>query len=140
MHRANINDRQSVSALYPQTAFEEDAARNEVGDAQIVHGLRIETSADEQGWFQLARVRHHVGELTGFKEAIFLAPNRPQLSAVLLGADPEGAAAPGPQANAATRQEEYEAFIDRVLEAARHADFPDPIGRGEERLRGFHGG
>ena len=34
----------------------------------------------------------------------------------------------------------YRSFIDSILETARTADFQTPIGRGEERLRGFHGG
>jgi hypothetical protein len=140
MHKANINDRQSVSGVYPLAAFQEDAARNSVGDTQIVYGLRIESEPDEEGWFRLARAQHHVGELTGFAEAIFVAASQPHISASLLGSEPEDGAPSDSSANAATRQEEYEAYIDRVLEAARTADFQDPIGRGEERLEGFHGG
>ena len=34
----------------------------------------------------------------------------------------------------------YRAFIDSILQTARTARFQPPIGRGEERLRGFHGG
>jgi hypothetical protein len=37
-------------------------------------------------------------------------------------------------------QDLYRDFIDGVIEAARTAHFLPPIGRGEGRLRGFHGG
>jgi hypothetical protein len=140
MNKANINDRQSVAALYPRSAFDEDAARNALGTTEIVYGVRIESSPDETGWFVFARARHHVGELTGFAEAVFIAANRPHLTAPLLGSDPDDGAPQGPTVTAEARAQEYEAFVDRVLEAARTAEFQNPIGRGEERLEGFHGG
>ena len=34
----------------------------------------------------------------------------------------------------------YRSFIDRVIETARTAHFQEAIGRGEPRLKGFHGG
>jgi hypothetical protein len=140
MHKANINDRQSVASVYPRAAFEEDAGRNALGTADVVYGVRIESSPDETGWFTVMRTRHHVGELTGFADAVFIAANEPHLTAPLLGSDPDEGVPQGPIITADARAEEYEAFIDRVLEAARSAEFPDPIGRGEERLEGFHGG
>lgn len=140
MHRANINDRQSVSEFYPLAAFEEDAARNSVGDTQIVYGVRIESKPDAEGWFRLVRAKHHVGEQTGFADAIFLAPSRPHIAATLVGSDTDEGVPAGSNAGAATRSAEYEAFLGRVLDAARTADFQEPIGRGEERLKGFHGG
>ena len=139
MHKANVNDRASVEAVYPQAAFDEDAGRNALADAAVVHGLRIDSAPDPQGWFALARARHHVGELTGFKEAIFLRPEEPHLSAPLLGSDPDGTAQ-SPTAMADKRRQAYAAFIDRVLDTARTADFAAPIGRDEPRLKGFHGG
>ncbi len=139
MHKANVNDRASVEAVYSQAAFDEDAARNALADAPVVHGLRIDSEPDAQGWFSLARARHHVGELTGFKEAIFLHPENPHLAAPLLGSDPDGTAE-SPAAMPDKRRQEYAAFIDRVLDTARTADFQAPIGRDEPRLKGFHGG
>jgi hypothetical protein len=139
MHKANVNDRASVEAAYPQAAFDEDAGRNALADAAVVHGLRIDSGPDAQGWFALARARHHVGELTGFKEAVFLRPEEPHLAAPLLGKDPDGRAE-DPAAGPEKRRREYAAFIDRVLETARTAEFTPPIGRDEPRLKGFHGG
>ncbi len=139
MHKANVNDRASIEAVYPLAAFEEDAARNALADAPVVHGVRIDSAPDAQGWFALARARHHVGELTNFADAIFLHPESPQLAAPLLGSDPDGTAQM-PAAMPELRRQEYEAFINRVIEAARTADFAEPIGRDEPRLKGFHGG
>ena len=138
--KANINDRESVEALYPRDAFEEDAARNAFGNAQVVYGVRIDSVPDEEGWFRLTRARHHVGELTGLTGAIFLAADGPHLSATLLGSEAEGGAPTGPGVTPETPGREYQAFVDRILDAARSADFPEPIGRGETRLQGFHGG
>jgi hypothetical protein len=36
--------------------------------------------------------------------------------------------------------DDYRAFIDQLLDTARNAQFKPDIGRGEERLKGFHGG
>ena len=57
MHKANVNDRASVEAIYPQVAFDEDAGRNALADAPVVHGLRIDSAPDPQGWFALAHAR-----------------------------------------------------------------------------------
>jgi hypothetical protein len=140
MDKANVNDRQSVSALYPRTAFEEDAAHNAVGNTGVVHGVQIESQPDGGGWFRLVRVRHHVAEVTAPAETLFLAPSEPGIAGSLVGADPADGAPAASDGDPAARLREYEAFIDRVLDAARKADFQDPIGRDEERLRGFRGG
>jgi hypothetical protein len=42
--------------------------------------------------------------------------------------------------NAVDTSELYRGFIDRVIETARNAHLQDDIGRGEPRLKGFHGG
>jgi hypothetical protein len=41
---------------------------------------------------------------------------------------------------AARKAADYRSFVDRILEAAKAAEFKSPIGRKEERLQGFHGG
>lgn len=139
MHRANVNDRGSVEALYTRAAFEEDAAKNALADTAVVYGLRIESAPDAEGWFRLVRTRHHTGELTTVADAVFLHPEEPHLAAPLLGSDPDGTAQ-NPDAMPEKRRLEYAAFIDRVIETARTADFADPIGRNEPRLEGFRGG
>jgi len=135
MQRANINDRQSVEALYGCADFDQDAARNSRPGAAIWYGVRIESSPDEAGWFALSRAQHHVGEVRG-QDSAFLFPHE----ASLQRAGPGDGAPSAPEDTPASRRDDYEAFIDRVLQSARSARFPNPIGRGEERLKGFHGG
>ena len=139
MRRANINDRQTVEAVYPFEAFEEDAARNALDKSQVVHGIRIDSVPDAQGWFDLIRARRHVGELTGSSEAVFLHAEEPHLSGPMQN-DPDEGAPQKPGETAETRRKEYEAFLDRILDEARSADIPEPIGREETRLQGFRGG
>jgi hypothetical protein len=138
MSSANINDPESLKALYPLSAFEEDAARNAVANAQVVHGLRIESGPDAKGWFRCVRAHRHVGEQANSSGLPFVAPSEPHIDASLVGAEP--GAAPSAAAARGTRQGEYESFIDRVAEVARTASFQEPIGQGEERLKGFRGG
>jgi hypothetical protein len=139
MVRANANDRASLEAAYPLAAHAEDSAANAVGATQIVHGVRIVSAADPDGWFQLARAQHHVGELTDAVRETFLAPSEPSVAANLVGAESEDAAPHG-GALAGERRRSYEAFLDRLAQAARSVTIPEAIGRGEDRLRGYHGG
>jgi len=132
MQRANVNDRQSVVSVYGRTDFERDAARNARTDATVYEGLRIESSPDQEGWFNLVRTRVHVAEAKDHHGAFLFPYHRFS-----------GAAGPGEMTEAdppTDHGQDYEAFLDRVLETARTAEFPGPIGRGEERLKGFHGG
>ena len=135
MERANVNDPRSLEAVYGRTEFEKDAARNAKTDAAVHYGLRIESAPDEEGWFKLVRASHHVGEARG-QHSLFLFPYHPSAGS----AGPGDEAAGGREGSPAEHAEDYEAFLERVLEAARTAQFPGPIGRGEERLKGFHGG
>ena len=148
MTSANINDRSSVERLYPRDAFEADAGSNARGKATVLHGLRILSGPNASGAFRVARASQHVGEVhvgeaQGRGNGLFLAPDLGANVAALAqnetdygGAEEKGDA----MASVDARGAEYQAFIDRVLASARAADFDQPIGRGEERLKGFHGG
>ena len=138
MSSAKIHDRTSIEGVYPKSAFEEDAARNSVGDAQILFGLRIESAPDEHGVFALIRAKQHVGEQAPTSGAIFLAPEHQTRYAGVLRND--GAGGKYAEGEEDDPSDEYAAFIDRVIETAKTGDFPEPVGRNEERLRGFRGG
>lgn len=138
MPSAKIHDRTSIEGVYPKTAFEEDAARNSVGDAQILFGVRIESGPDEHGVFALTRAKQHVGEQSPSSGAIFLAPEHQTRYAGVLKND--GAGRQHGEGAHDDPAGEYAAFIERVIETAKGGDFPEPVGRGEERLRGFRGG
>jgi hypothetical protein len=143
MATANINDRASVEALYPRAVFEADAAHNAVGNTQVLQGIHIESPPDENGAFALSRARRHVGEVGRNGGAVFLAPDSQHRYAALMKSDAEygGPVEKGDAlAEARDADDGYAAFIEDILETARSAEFQPPIGRGEERLRGFHGG
>lgn len=139
MASANVNDRASIEAIYPRAAFEADAAQNARDKAAVLHGVAIASEVAESGAFALQRARRHVGENDPLGDTLFLAPFLPD----------EGPRAPRPYRSAgeepdaaseAARGDAYAHFIDGIVETARRAAFKEPIGRGEERLRGFHGG
>jgi hypothetical protein len=83
-----------------------------------------------------------VGEEDPEGDTIFLAPFLPDNYAPRTPGDGRGGPLrlDEPAEVAARKAADYETFIDRVIEAAKSAPFKRPIGRGEERLRGFHGG
>lgn len=140
MGRANVNDRASIEAVYPREAFEADAAQNARDKAAVLHGVAIASEVSESGAFALQRTRRHVGENDPLGDTLFLAPFLAEGGAAEPG--PYSGGAPGEPSTAepTRRVEAYARFIDSVVEAARRAAFKEPIGRHEERLRGFHGG
>ena len=148
MTTASIHDRASVERLYPRDAVEADAGMNARGKASVLHGVRILSSPDADGAFRLARGSQHVGEVhvgesQGRGNGLFLAPDLAANFAALAQKDTDygGAEETGDALRStADRADDYAAFIDRVIAAAGAADFEEPIGRGEERLKGFHGG
>lgn len=142
MPEVNANDRASVERLYGPDEFEQDAARNSLQNAAVLHGLRIMSQPDEAGLFELTRAKQQTGERNLEGDTVFLAP----FLASDAGSDlvaPEAAIGQGDPAmpDGAGREQRagYAAFIGRVIEAARTAHFKTPIGR-TERLKGFHGG
>jgi hypothetical protein len=148
MTSARINDRASVERLYPRDAFEADAGSNAQGKATVLKGLRILSGPDASGAFRVARASQHVGEVhageaQGRGNGLFLAPDLGANFAALAQKDTDyGGAEEKADAmrSVDARAAEYDAFIDRVIAAASASDFEEPIGRGEERLKGFHGG
>jgi hypothetical protein len=141
MPTANVFDRASVEAIYPRDVYEAEAAQNAVGNAQMLRGLRIDSAPDDKGDFTLVRAARDVGEAAGTREALFLSPTMESRD---YGRFTE---MPGREGGVEERRDPpgsagdaYAAFIDRVIEAARDAQFPERIGGGDDRLKGFHGG
>ena len=143
MDTVTVADREALERLYPRAAFEEDAALNAVGNAQVVHGVRIEAAPNAPGRFRLTRVKHHNGENARSEDGGFLMPDHQGQYAALIKSETDygGPHEKGNEfAEAHNRDRGYAGFIDRIVEAMRSADFPKPSGRAEERLKGFHGG
>ena len=140
MPEANINDRSSVERLYPRETFERDAAENSDAKSAVHRGLKILSGVDRAGRFSAERATRHVGENDPESDTVFVAPFLAFGNAPLLQTEAYGGAAETGEASAAGKAEDYQAFIERIIAAARRAEFKPDIGRGEDRLRGFHGG
>lgn len=136
---ANINDRSSVERIYDRNTFERDAASNARSKATVVHGVKILSAPDAEGRVEISRASHHVAEGNPEGDTIFVPAFSLHDSTAADGNTYASSVAPtgsGPGEAA----DEYRSFIDDVLEAARKGHFKSDIGRGEERLKGFHGG
>jgi hypothetical protein len=132
---ANIRDRQSIEAIYPEEAFALDAGQNSRAKATVQQGVRILSNVDANGDFQLERASRQVGEAGGPDEALFLSPDLVSSADALVEGGGYGTTIQresGPEAHKAA---DYTAFIDRIIEAAKQATFR-PAPAGDQRLRG----
>jgi hypothetical protein len=132
---ANIHHRDSIETVYPEKDFAFDAGVNSRAKAATRKGVRILSAADGNGDFEIERASRQVGEAGGPDQAIFLSPDLVSSADALVEGGGYGTTIQresGPQAHKAV---DYTAFIDRIIEAAAHADFR-PAPRGDERLRG----
>ncbi|SMF49168.1 hypothetical protein SAMN02982917_2434 [Azospirillum oryzae] len=139
MAEANINDRASFERVYDRHSFEQDAAMNARSDTTVVHGVTILSAPDAEGFVELSRTSQHVGEGNPEGDPVFIAAFRLDDTAAENADTYAGSVEP---AAAARRDaaDDYRAFIDQLLDTASTAQFKSDIGRGEERLKGFHGG
>lgn len=142
MPDANIHDRITIERIYPRDAFDRDSRMNAEVKAETLHGVKITSSLDANGKFSLTRSSRHVAELNPEGDVVFVFPHRYQGDDALMQGPDYG----GPEEkNDTSRAGEgssaaYDMFVDRVIEAARSADFKSAIGFHESRLEGFHGG
>jgi hypothetical protein len=131
MTKVNIHDRASLEQAYPRETFASDAAQNDLAPNELVHGLRIGTAPDEDGWFELEPATRHAGEP---KTPNFLAPARRTAELVDRGrySAPEQTAPPEPD-------DGYARFLDDVVGAARRFGYrpEESPGIGDPRLRGL---
>ncbi|HTP85036.1 MAG TPA: hypothetical protein VMQ11_18935 [Alphaproteobacteria bacterium] len=116
---ANIHNRTSIEAVYPEQVWEQDAANNSVPTADVHHGLLIRTACDAKGSFEVHRIGRNVGEEAPEHDALFLCPYMGKAANLFVGV-------PGVHGAYALRAgadmnlvEDYKGFIDRVIEAAR---------------------
>ncbi|PWC87558.1 hypothetical protein TSH100_09760 [Azospirillum sp. TSH100] len=139
MAEANIDDRSSLERAYDRYAFEQDAAANARSDATTVHGVTILSAADPDGRIELSRSTRHVGEGNPGGDTVFVAAFRSHDSAAE-AADPYSGSVEPTGETPGEAADEYRKFIDQLVETAKGVRFKPDIGRGEERLTGFHGG
>ena len=142
MCRVNIYNRSTVEQVYPRGAFDRDSRVNSEAKAVVRHGVRIISSPDANGDFDLARASHHVAEHNPESDVVFVFPHTWRgHDAWML--DPDyGKPREKGDALAAIRDEGdyYDAFVSRIIDNAKSAEFKPAIGFRESRLRGFRGG
>lgn len=139
MAEANIDDRSSFERAYERQAFEQDAAANARSDTTTVHGVTILSAADTDGRIELSRSTRHVGEGNPEGDTVFVAAFRVHDS-VAENADTYAGSVEPAGEDPGEADDDYRSFIDQLVETAKGARFKPDIGRGEERLTGFHGG
>lgn len=139
MAEANINDRSSFERAYDRHAFEQDAAANARSDTTTVHGVTILSAPDADGRIELSRSTRHVGEGNPEGDTVFVAAFRVHDTVARDGDTYAGSVEPTGEA-AGEVADDYRSFIDQLLETAKEVRFKPDIGRGEDRLTGFHGG
>lgn len=140
MPEANIDDRASIERLYPRDDFERDAGENALAKATVHRGLRIVSPVGRDGRFTAERASRHVGEENPEGDVVFLAPFLAEASLNQSGSY-GGPVEAGDALDATSHKaDDYQNFIDRILKAAKSAEFKSAIGFKEDRLRGFHGG
>lgn len=141
MGTANINDRASLEKLYSREQFEQDAARNIAVNTSVVHGLLVTSAPDGTGAFSVAGLSRQVGEGDPEGDSLFFIPHLHEASEGLVAAPYGGERERADsEAKIDRRGADYKRFLDRVLTAVRSAEFKTPIGRDDERVKGFRGG
>ena len=140
MQSVNINQRETLESYYPLDSFVHDANQNARGKAAVMHGLRILSAPDGEGAFKVSKAQHNVAEDDANYDALFLYSMRDDDNNWFDRAEPDASKAVHAKEHPVEVSDLYRDFIDRVIETARNAKFQNDIGRGEPRLKGFHGG
>lgn len=131
--RANLRDRSSIERIYPRAVFARDANANSRAKVSVLSGVHISSAPDEAAEFDLARASRHVGEESSSGGAVFLCPFAQEAAGDGHGDYPAQAQS---SATAGPKRSDYDAFIDRIIETARNAQFGPSPGPGDARLQG----
>ena len=117
MASAQLEDRGSLAAVYSREQFDWDAARNAEVKAETLSGVVLLSAPDAAGRFEIDRASRHVGEVAQSGDTVFLYPTLGDAEGGRAGARPgHGNEEAGPGAR---RSADYDAFLDRVVSAAR---------------------
>jgi hypothetical protein len=140
MQSVNINQRETLESYYPLDSFVHDANQNARGKTAVMHGLRILSAPDGEGAFKITKAQHNVAEDASHEDTLFLYSVRDDDNNWFDREEADASKAVHAKEHPVDVSELYRGFIDRVIETARTAKFQSNIGRGEPRLKGFHGG
>lgn len=116
---ATLNDRASLEAIYPYSAFEADAGSNSMGNASSRHGVRIETVPDDAGAFRLARAVMALEPAHASAGTAFLCPYMGRAYGFFSLRGGEKGAVEEKRDILQSDADEYAVFIDAIIETAR---------------------
>ncbi len=112
-------DRRSITAIYPFEVFKTDAAQNSTAEATTRHGLLIERAPDGNGSLQVIRATRSIGELPEGPEALFICPYMGRAYGFFALRGGEMGAVEEKLDIFDPHPEEYDAFINTVMAAAK---------------------
>ena len=135
MPRVTLSDRASIEKVYPRAEFEREAAMNSDVKTEVLRGVVVLSGSAEDGSFELDRASRHVGEIGPSGESVFLYPSLGDAEAGF--GDKRPGYGPQPGKDVAARAPDYEAFLARVARTAGELRRRDPVGQGDERLKGL---
>ena len=118
MH-AELKDRHSIMAIYPFELFEAEAAQNSTAAATTRHGLLVEGAPEGVGPLRVRRATKWVGDPAEEQEAFFICPYMGRAYGFFAMRGGEMGAVEEKQDIFDLHPEEYDAFINTVMAAAR---------------------
>jgi hypothetical protein len=128
MH-TDLKNRDSITTIYPREIFEVEAAKNSRVGETTRHGLLIEGAPEGDGSLRVGRVTRSIGDPSGGPETLFICPYMGRAYGFF------GLQGGGKGAVVENRDifdphpEEYHAFINTVLAAAKSFRPPPPLDR-----------
>jgi hypothetical protein len=116
---ADPRDRHSIMAIYPFELFETDAAQNSTAAETTRHGLLIEGVPGGGGSLRVVRVTKSIGDPPEEPEAFFICPYMGRAYGFFALRGGEKGAIEEKENIFDPHVEEYDAFIDAVIAAAK---------------------
>jgi hypothetical protein len=118
MH-VDLKDRHSIMAIYPFEVFEADAAQNSAAASTTRHGLLIEGPPEGVGSLRVMRWTKSIGDPTKEQETVFICPYMGRAYGCFAMRSGEMGAVEEKQDIFDPHPEEYDAFINTVMAAAK---------------------
>lgn len=125
---ANVNDRETVKAIYSLADYENDSRQNSSPETTIFLGLLIENYPNEKGLFPLRRKVRGRSEESADSGGVFVCPylgmNSPTF--YLVGGN-KGAVLEAGDIFSDEHKDNYEVFIDVVIKTANEIPRIEPM-------------
>jgi hypothetical protein len=136
MTTATIRDARSIEQLYPRNVWQAEAADNSRGSQSLHRGLVIESEPDADGNFRLRRATRQAADESPARHVIFICPFMGKAYDIYTPTLGVHGAIREKHDALTPLDDEYEDFIARVLETAKHAKLAHIPGPGERLPKG----